>query len=243
MVRKEEGAVVSSGRDHVTCRARPREPADTETVVIRCMAVRQRPLPRQDTIPTLTGGTARAAAALAGLHQPACDDSPYQTGGDAPGFGAVTHTGRKTHGQHRTPLNVLVHADDFDIAFTCGPQGDWVRNVLAGGGCKLQVSGDPGQDTSVAIGVSSGSATGSARQGVSHAQCDPWWGISRLLSWLSLPKIISYAIARLDHSWLPAPSSPRSAAAAVDRAHAAGGHGQFVSRPASGPGTRWPSRP
>ena len=58
-----------------------------------------------------------------------------------PGFGVVVHTGRKTHRRYRTPVNVFRRADGYVIALTYGPDAEWVRNVLAGGGCTLETRG------------------------------------------------------------------------------------------------------
>ena len=58
-----------------------------------------------------------------------------------PGFGVVVHTGRKTHRRYRTPVNVFPRADGYVIALTYGRDSDWVRNVLANGGCTLEMRG------------------------------------------------------------------------------------------------------
>ena len=58
-----------------------------------------------------------------------------------PGFGVVVHTGRKTHRPYRTPVNVFRRADGYVIALTYGPEAEWVRNVLASGGCTLETRG------------------------------------------------------------------------------------------------------
>jgi len=58
-----------------------------------------------------------------------------------PGFGVVVHTGRKSHRLYRTPVNVFPHRGGYAIALTYGPQSDWVRNVLAAGGCTLVTRG------------------------------------------------------------------------------------------------------
>jgi deazaflavin-dependent oxidoreductase (nitroreductase family) len=49
-----------------------------------------------------------------------------------PGFGVVTHTGRKSGATYRTPVNVFHRDGRLRFALTYG-RGDWVRNVLAGG--------------------------------------------------------------------------------------------------------------
>src|SRR5262245_11864871 len=58
-----------------------------------------------------------------------------------PGFGVVVHTGRKSHREYRTPVNVFQRAGKYIIALTYGPETDWVRNVLASGGCTLETRG------------------------------------------------------------------------------------------------------
>jgi deazaflavin-dependent oxidoreductase (nitroreductase family) len=61
--------------------------------------------------------------------------------GRAPGFGIVTHVGRRSGRVYRTPINVFRDGDDYRIALTYGPETDWVRNVLAAGGCELLTRG------------------------------------------------------------------------------------------------------
>src|SRR5437762_156059 len=58
-----------------------------------------------------------------------------------PGFGVVVHTGRKTHRQYRTPIFAFRRAGKYVIALTYGPNTDWVRNVVASGGCILETRG------------------------------------------------------------------------------------------------------
>jgi hypothetical protein len=57
-----------------------------------------------------------------------------------PGFGIVTHIGRKSAKVYRTPVNVFRATDRFLIALTYSSQSEWVRNVLAAGGCRTQDS-------------------------------------------------------------------------------------------------------
>jgi deazaflavin-dependent oxidoreductase (nitroreductase family) len=58
-----------------------------------------------------------------------------------PWFGVITHTGRASGRQYRTPVNVFRHGDRYTVALTYGPDSDWVRNVLAAGGATLQTRG------------------------------------------------------------------------------------------------------
>jgi deazaflavin-dependent oxidoreductase (nitroreductase family) len=58
-----------------------------------------------------------------------------------PGFGVVIHIGRKTGRTYQTPVNVFRHDDRFIIALTYGRDSQWVRNVVATGGCELETQG------------------------------------------------------------------------------------------------------
>ena len=58
-----------------------------------------------------------------------------------PGFGVLIHTGRTSQRQYRTPVNIFRRGDRYIIALTYGPNADWVRNVLAEGGCTLETRG------------------------------------------------------------------------------------------------------
>ena len=58
-----------------------------------------------------------------------------------PGFGILTHSGRKSGKVYRTPVNVFRVPDGFVIALTYSSQSEWVMNVLAAGGCELKTRG------------------------------------------------------------------------------------------------------
>ena len=55
-----------------------------------------------------------------------------------PGFGILTHVGRRSGRVYRTPVNVFREPDGFLIALTYGKESEWVKNVLAAGGCQLE---------------------------------------------------------------------------------------------------------
>jgi deazaflavin-dependent oxidoreductase (nitroreductase family) len=55
-----------------------------------------------------------------------------------PGFGVVTHRGRRSGREYRTPVGVFRTPDGYVIALIYGV-GDWARNVLAAGGCDLEI--------------------------------------------------------------------------------------------------------
>jgi deazaflavin-dependent oxidoreductase (nitroreductase family) len=58
-----------------------------------------------------------------------------------PGFGILTHVGRKSGKVYRTPVNVFRVPNGFVIALTYSSQSEWVKNVLAAGGCELKTRG------------------------------------------------------------------------------------------------------
>ena len=58
-----------------------------------------------------------------------------------PGFGILTHVGRKSGKVYRTPVNVFRGSNGFIIALTYSSQSEWVKNVLAAGGCELKTRG------------------------------------------------------------------------------------------------------
>ena len=61
--------------------------------------------------------------------------------GGLPGFGIVTHTGRRSGRSYRIPINVFRRGDQFVFALTYGSRVDWVQNVIAAGRCELRVRG------------------------------------------------------------------------------------------------------
>jgi deazaflavin-dependent oxidoreductase (nitroreductase family) len=59
-----------------------------------------------------------------------------------PGFGIVVHRGRRSGREYRTPVNVFKTSDGYVVALTYGV-GDWTRNVLAAGGCEIDIRRRP----------------------------------------------------------------------------------------------------
>ncbi len=59
----------------------------------------------------------------------------------APGLGVVVHQGRRSGRAYETPVNVFSTSDGVRIALTYGVHSDWVKNVLAAGGCCLRTRG------------------------------------------------------------------------------------------------------
>jgi len=54
----------------------------------------------------------------------------------------VTHRGRRSGRQFHTPVNVFPRPGGrYVVALTYGPDTDWVKNVLAAGGCELVTRG------------------------------------------------------------------------------------------------------
>lgn len=61
--------------------------------------------------------------------------------GHLPGFGLVIVAGRKTGLLRRVPMNVFRTTDGYAMALTYGRDVDWVRNVIAANGCRLETRG------------------------------------------------------------------------------------------------------
>ena len=55
-----------------------------------------------------------------------------------PGFGVIVHRGRRSGRRYRTPVNVFRDGDRYVFALTYGKDSDWVRNVVAAGGCEIE---------------------------------------------------------------------------------------------------------
>ncbi len=58
-----------------------------------------------------------------------------------PGLGLVVHHGRRSGNVYQTPVNVFATEDGYVLALTYGADTDWVKNVLAAGGCELRTRG------------------------------------------------------------------------------------------------------
>jgi deazaflavin-dependent oxidoreductase (nitroreductase family) len=54
-----------------------------------------------------------------------------------PGLGLVLHVGRRSGRVYRTPVNLFTADGYYTVALTYGAGADWVRNVLAEGGCRI----------------------------------------------------------------------------------------------------------
>jgi deazaflavin-dependent oxidoreductase (nitroreductase family) len=58
-----------------------------------------------------------------------------------PGFGVVVHRGRRSGRLYETPVNVFQTPGGYVVALTYGAEAEWVKNVLAAGGCELITRG------------------------------------------------------------------------------------------------------
>lgn len=55
-----------------------------------------------------------------------------------PMFGILEHVGRRSGRVYRTPLSVFSTDDGVAILLTYGPNRDWLKNITAAGGGRLQ---------------------------------------------------------------------------------------------------------
>ena len=59
-----------------------------------------------------------------------------------PGVAVVVHRGRRSGRGYQTPVSLFTAGDGrFIIALTYGPGTDWVKYVLAAGGCEIRTRG------------------------------------------------------------------------------------------------------
>jgi deazaflavin-dependent oxidoreductase (nitroreductase family) len=61
--------------------------------------------------------------------------------GRLPMFCIATYRGRTSGRTYRTPLNVFVRGSRVVFALTYGEDVQWVRNVIAAGGCAIRTRG------------------------------------------------------------------------------------------------------
>jgi deazaflavin-dependent oxidoreductase (nitroreductase family) len=61
--------------------------------------------------------------------------------GHLPGFAILTHVGRRSGTTFETPVNIFRDGDRHVIALTYGRESQWVRNVVAAGGCEVLTRG------------------------------------------------------------------------------------------------------
>lgn len=61
--------------------------------------------------------------------------------GRVPPLAILEHRGRLSGTTYRTPVMAFPAGDGVVIALTYGPETDWVRNVLAAGGCEMEQGG------------------------------------------------------------------------------------------------------
>ena len=61
--------------------------------------------------------------------------------GRLPWFGILEHVGRRSGTIRQTPINIFPTGDRYVIALTYGPEVEWLKNVLAAGGCRVRIQG------------------------------------------------------------------------------------------------------
>src|SRR5262245_5268898 len=58
-----------------------------------------------------------------------------------PGFAILTYRGRKTGRVYHLPINVFRRGGEYIFVLTYGSDSQWVKNVLAAGGCEMRFHG------------------------------------------------------------------------------------------------------
>jgi hypothetical protein len=83
-----------------------------------------------------------------------------------PGLGVIVPRARRSGRRYQTPVNVFSAADGYVIALTYGPDTDWVKNVVAAGGCSSAPAARP---------IGAHRTYGAARWDAHHRAADgPW---------------------------------------------------------------------
>jgi deazaflavin-dependent oxidoreductase (nitroreductase family) len=78
---------------------------------------------------------------LARFNRVATNRVARRIAGKAPGFGLIVHRGRRSGRVYRTPVNVFRVPEGYVVALTYGADTDWVKNMLAAGGGRLETLG------------------------------------------------------------------------------------------------------
>ena len=58
-----------------------------------------------------------------------------------PGFGILRYRGRTSGREYRTPMNLFRRGQHMVFALTYGPDVQWVKNIVAAGGCDVRTLG------------------------------------------------------------------------------------------------------
>ena len=74
---------------------------------------------------------------LARINRRAINPLTRTFAGRFPPFAVVVHRGRVSGRTYRTPVLALPAGDRFLVALVYGAEADWVKNVLAQGGCEV----------------------------------------------------------------------------------------------------------
>lgn len=74
---------------------------------------------------------------IARLNRRTVNPAMLRFAGNVRPFAIVTHRGRQSGAEHRTPVFAFPTANGFVIALTYGCDVDWVKNVSAAGECQL----------------------------------------------------------------------------------------------------------
>lgn len=61
--------------------------------------------------------------------------------GRLPWFGILTYVGRTSGRTYHTPINVFRRGEHYVFFLTYGSDAQWVKNVVAAGGCTIRMRG------------------------------------------------------------------------------------------------------
>lgn len=114
-------------------------------------------------------GLARVTRALARATAPL--SRPLAGHRHFPLYALIRHRGRRSGRDYTVPVAVRVTADAFVIALPWGAETQWVRNVIAAGGCALRWRGEEhtAVDPTIIRGTEGSSAFNRLQQGLLRA--------------------------------------------------------------------------
>lgn len=78
---------------------------------------------------------------IARINRYALNPAVRRFAGRVPGFAIVRHRGRRSGRVYDTPVNIFSVEEGFVVALTYGADAEWVRNVVAEGGCTIRHRG------------------------------------------------------------------------------------------------------
>ena len=128
-------AAPAAGPDRVAHRTRPRRARTCSRCSSRSSS------PGSGATRPLHGDRMPLPRSLARFNLKVTNPVLSHVAGHLPGFAILTHVGRRSGTTYSVPVNLFRDGDRHVIALTYGRESQWVRNVVAAGGCEVLTRG------------------------------------------------------------------------------------------------------